>query len=86
MSILESDRRIRNDLYGNIVLSGGTTILPGFVGRMQKELKLLSPGTKVSGSLSHPLLNVNRLRTGQDYRPSRAEVFCLDWWFHPGVA
>jgi len=34
-----------NDLYRNIVLSGGTTMLPGFVDRLQKEMALLAPST-----------------------------------------
>ena len=34
---------MRNDLYANIVLSGDTTMYPGFVDRMKKELKNLAP-------------------------------------------
>jgi hypothetical protein len=30
-------------LYGNVVLSGGTTMFPGIADRMQKELTTLSP-------------------------------------------
>jgi len=33
------------DLYGNVVLSGGTTMFPGIADRMQKELTALAPST-----------------------------------------
>ena len=36
---------IRRDLYGNVVLSGGTTMFPGIADRMQKELGSLSPAS-----------------------------------------
>jgi len=32
-------------LYGNIVLSGGTTMFPGMADRMHKELVALAPST-----------------------------------------
>lgn len=32
-----------NDLYSNIVLSGGSTLFDGLVDRLCKELKLLAP-------------------------------------------
>ena len=35
----------RKDLYANIVLSGGTTMFPGFVERMHKEITALAPST-----------------------------------------
>jgi len=37
-SIFKCDLDIRRDLYGNVVLSGGTTMYPGIADRMQKEL------------------------------------------------
>ena len=37
-SILKCDVEIRNDLYKNIVLSGGSTMFPGLPERMHKEL------------------------------------------------
>jgi len=40
-SIMKCDRDIRQRLCNNIVLSGGTTMLPGFVERIKKELKVL---------------------------------------------
>ncbi len=42
-SIMKCDIDIRKELYANIVLSGGTTMLPGFVDRMQKEITALAP-------------------------------------------
>merc|ERR1712000_223296 len=44
-SIMKCDVDIRKDLYGNIVLSGGTTMYPGIADRMQKELVALAPQT-----------------------------------------
>jgi Actin len=42
-SIQHCDLDIRRELYGNIVLSGGTTMYPGISDRMQKELASLAP-------------------------------------------
>lgn len=44
-SILKCDLDIRRDLFGNVVLSGGTTMLPGVADRMQKELTNSAPST-----------------------------------------
>ncbi|XP_033250015.1 actin, clone 302-like [Drosophila miranda] len=44
-SILKCEVDIRNNLYNNIVLSGGTTMLAGLPERLQKELNLLAPST-----------------------------------------
>merc|ERR1711901_11656 len=44
-SIMKCDVDIRKDLYGNTVLSGGTTMFPGIADRMQKELTALAPST-----------------------------------------
>ncbi len=44
-SIMKCDVDMRKDLFGSIVLSGGTTMLPGFVERMQKEITALAPST-----------------------------------------
>ena len=44
-SIFKCDLDIRRDLYGNVVLSGGTTMFPGIADRMQKELTGLSPSS-----------------------------------------
>ncbi len=44
-SIFKCDLDIRRELYGNVVLSGGTTMFPGIADRMQKELTSLSPSS-----------------------------------------
>ena len=42
-SIMKCDLDVRHDLYGNIVLSGGNTMLPGIVERIQKETVQFAP-------------------------------------------
>ncbi|XP_011074738.1 actin-like [Sesamum indicum] len=42
-SIMKRDVDIRKDLYGNIVLSGGSTMFPGIADRMSKEIAALAP-------------------------------------------
>ena len=42
-SICECDLDVRRDLYGNIILSGGNTMLPGIADRIQKEIGALAP-------------------------------------------
>jgi len=44
-SIMKCDVDIRKDLYGNIVMSGGTTMYPGIPERVQKEVQGLAPAT-----------------------------------------
>jgi len=44
-AIKDCDIDIRRDLFANIVLSGGTTMLRGFGKRMQKEIADLAPPT-----------------------------------------
>ena len=44
-SIMKCDIDIRNHLYSNIVLSGGTSMYPGMADRIQKELMALAPST-----------------------------------------
>ncbi|KAF9112566.1 actin [Mortierella sp. AM989] len=46
-SIYKCDLDIRGELCGNVVLCGGTTMLPGFADRMQRELTCLSRSMKV---------------------------------------
>lgn len=42
-SITKCDGDIRKELFANVVLSGGTTMFPGIVERMNKELMTLAP-------------------------------------------
>merc|ERR1712091_653877 len=44
-SIMKCDVDIRKDLYGNIVLSGGTTMFTGIAERMTKEMTTLAPSS-----------------------------------------
>ena len=53
-SIMKCDVDIRNDLYANIVLSGGTAMFPGIADRMQKEITALAPSTMNIKIIAHP--------------------------------
>lgn len=44
-SIMKCDVDIRRDLYGNVVLSGGTTMFPGIQDRMTKEITSRAPSS-----------------------------------------
>ncbi|KAK6792272.1 hypothetical protein RDI58_011353 [Solanum bulbocastanum] len=44
-SIMKCDVDIRRDLYGNVVLSGGSTMFPGITDRMSKEITTLAPSS-----------------------------------------
>lgn len=46
-SILKSDEKMHKNLYTNIVLSGGSTMFPGFAERFDKEMTALISGTKI---------------------------------------
>ncbi|CAI2387851.1 unnamed protein product [Moneuplotes crassus] len=43
--IMNCDLDVRKDLYNNIILSGGTTMFPGFGERIYNEMKELAPKT-----------------------------------------
>ena len=51
-SIFKCDLDIRRDLFGNVVLSGGTTMFPGISDRMQKELSAQAPASMKVRSFS----------------------------------
>jgi actin-related protein len=53
-SIMNCDIDVRKDLYANIVLSGGTTMHPGFADRMQKEITTLAPSTMKINIIAPP--------------------------------
>jgi len=44
-SIMKCDIDIRKDLYGNVVLSGGSTMFPGIADRMSKEIVAKAPSS-----------------------------------------
>jgi actin-related protein len=46
---------IREDLYSNIVLSGGSTTFPGFKERLKKEISKVAPGGVNVNIINHPL-------------------------------
>ncbi|EME28953.1 Actin [Galdieria sulphuraria] len=52
-SIMDCDVDMRRELYGNIVLSGGTTMFPGMSERIQKELQTIAP-TSMKVKISAP--------------------------------
>jgi len=41
--IMKCDPNIRKELFENIVMSGGSTMFPGMMERMQKEIQALAP-------------------------------------------
>jgi actin-related protein len=52
--IHSGDCELKETLYANIVLSGGTTMLPGFAERMQSELAALAPSTMTVKVIAPP--------------------------------
>ncbi|KAJ1410396.1 actin family [Ochromonadaceae sp. CCMP2298] len=46
-SVMQCDQSIRHDLFANVVISGGTTMCPGFVERVAKELSALAPTSQI---------------------------------------
>jgi actin len=42
-SVMRCDAAVRRDLLANVVLAGGTAMLPGLADRVQKELAALAP-------------------------------------------
>jgi len=53
-SIMDADVDIRRDLFGNVVLSGGTTMFPGMAERMTRELAVLAPSTVKIRIIANP--------------------------------
>ena len=53
-SIMKCDVDIRKDLYGNIVLSGGTTMFDGIADRMEKEITALAPSAMKTEIIAPP--------------------------------
>jgi actin-related protein len=56
-SIMKCDVEMHKDLCANIVLSGGTTMYPGFADRMQKEITALAPSTMKINIIAPPERN-----------------------------
>ncbi len=53
-AIMKSDVDIRREVYSNIVLTGGTTMFPGFAERLQRELTALAPVTMPVNVIAPP--------------------------------
>jgi len=53
-SIMKCDVDIRKDLYGNIVMSGGTTMYKNIPERVQKEIKALAPDSMTIKIIAPP--------------------------------
>jgi len=53
-SIMKCDVDIRKDLYGNVVMSGGTTMYTGIPERVQKEVKALAPDSMTIKIIAPP--------------------------------
>jgi actin-related protein len=46
-AINKCDIDLRKDLYGNIIVSGGSSMFPGIADRLKLELSALAPSTMV---------------------------------------
>jgi actin-related protein len=53
-AVMKSPMEIRNDLYANIVLAGGTTLAAGFVQRLRREVHGLMPSGLRLGVVADP--------------------------------
>ncbi|XP_047306689.1 actin-66-like [Impatiens glandulifera] len=53
-SIMKCDVGIRRELYGHIVLNGGSTMFPGIADRMSKEITALAPSRMKINVFAHP--------------------------------
>ena len=53
-SIMKCDEDIRKDLYENIVLSGGSTMFPGFKERIENEMIQFAPPAMKIKVIAHP--------------------------------
>ncbi|WBW73646.1 SWI/SNF and RSC complex subunit Arp42 [Schizosaccharomyces osmophilus] len=47
-SIVACESELRSQLFNNIVLTGGTSLIPGLTERLQGELQRLAPGNRVN--------------------------------------
>lgn len=53
-SIIKSDVDVRKELYGNVILSGGTTMLSGLSERIHKEVSVRCPPTMKVKVIAQP--------------------------------
>ena len=80
---MKCDLDIRKDLYGNIVMSGGTTMYAGISDRMQKEITALAPSSMKVKIVAPPERESTCSTTWAD---GGREVLGLDRRVHPRVA
>jgi actin-related protein len=71
-SIKMCDVDIHKELYANIVLTGGTTMLLGIVARMMKELTALAPSMKIN--IAAPPHGLNSVWIGGSQFASRSTM------------
>ncbi|GAA5996601.1 actin family protein [Rhodotorula paludigena] len=46
-TLVQVDPDLQATLLGNVVVTGGSTLIPGFIDRLQAELQTLAPGAKI---------------------------------------
>ncbi|XP_008417680.1 actin, cytoskeletal 3-like isoform X1 [Poecilia reticulata] len=63
-SIMKCDIDIRTELYSNILLSGGSTMFPGFAERVQNEVTALAPAGVRIKIEAPPCRNISAWRGG----------------------
>ncbi|KAK4406139.1 actin [Sesamum angolense] len=100
-SIMKCDVDIRKDLYGNIVLSGGSTMFTGIADRMSKEITALAPSSMkikvvapperkysvwIGGSIWHLSALSNRCGSQRLSMMSRVRPLCIESASNQGSA
>ncbi len=86
-SIMKCDVDIRKDLYGNIVLSGGSTMFPGIADRMSKEITALAPSSMKIKVVAPPerkysvWIGGSILASLSTFQQVRSHDCCLWSWF-----
>ena len=74
-SIMQLDADIRKRLYGNIVLSGGSTLFPGFADRLRTEISALAPPTTQVKVIDPPEREYSAWLGGSTLANSSANVY-----------
>eukprot|EP01090_Pellita_catalonica_P020303 TRINITY_DN7194_c0_g1_i1.p1 TRINITY_DN7194_c0_g1~~TRINITY_DN7194_c0_g1_i1.p1 ORF type:complete len:382 (-),score=50.59 TRINITY_DN7194_c0_g1_i1:94-1239(-) len=53
-AIQKTDIDLRKDMYANVIISGGSTMFPGFPERLQRDLQALIPSTNMKAKVVAP--------------------------------
>lgn len=53
-SIMKCDAELQDEMYGNILLAGGSTLFPYFPSRLQREVTLLAPANTSVNVIARP--------------------------------